>query len=113
MKPPAPVNHLSSPDTKIALFRSLFRGRDDVYPRRFESRRTGKAGYSPVCANEWIRGICEKPRIKCADCPHQKFLPISDEVIRWHLSGQDDSGHDLVMGVYPMMLAESCCFLVA
>ena len=40
---------------------SLFRGREDVYPRRFESRKTGKAGYSPACANEWVRGMCEKP----------------------------------------------------
>ena len=47
------VNHLSSPDAKIALFRSLFRGRQDVYPRRFENRKSGKAGYAPACANEW------------------------------------------------------------
>jgi superfamily II DNA or RNA helicase/very-short-patch-repair endonuclease len=113
MKQPADVNHLSSPEAKIALFRSLFRGRDDVYPRRFESRKTGKSGYSPVCANEWIQGICEKPRIKCADCPHQRFLPITDNVIRWHLSGQDDNGRDFVMGVYPMLLDESCLFLAA
>ena len=113
MKPPAPVNHLSSPDTKIALFRSLFRGRDDVYPRRFESRKTGKAGYSPVCANEWIQGICEKPRIKCADCLRQRFLPATDTAIRWHLLGQDDNGRDFVMGVYPMLLDETCFFLAA
>ncbi len=74
---------------KIALFRSLFRGRDDVYPRRFESRKTGKSGYAPACANEWVRGICEKPRIKCAECPHRRFLPVTDDVIRWHLSGRD------------------------
>ncbi|HLJ28947.1 MAG TPA: hypothetical protein VKY85_19710 [Candidatus Angelobacter sp.] len=107
------VNHLSPPKAKIALFRSLFRGRDDVYPRRYESRKTGKAGYSPVCGNEWLRGVCEKPRIKCADCPHQRFLPITDEVIRWHLSGQDDNSRDFVMGVYPMLLDESCFFLAA
>jgi len=63
------VNQCSSPEEKIALFRSLFRGRDDVYPRRFESRKTGKSGYAPACANEWVPGICEKPRIKCAECP--------------------------------------------
>jgi hypothetical protein len=107
----ADVNHLSSPEAKIALFRSLFRGRDDIYAHRFESRKTGKAGYSPVCGNEWIRGICEKPRIKCADCPRQRFLPITDDVIRWHLSGQDGSGREFVMGVYPMLLDESCFFL--
>src|SRR6266478_9466544 len=64
------VNQHSTADAKIKLFRSLFRGRDDVYPRRFESRKTGRAGYAPACGNEWIRGICEKPRIKCADCQH-------------------------------------------
>ena len=46
---------------KIALFRSLFRGRDDVFPRRWENAKTGKAGYAPACRNEWVRGICEKP----------------------------------------------------
>jgi hypothetical protein len=46
------VDHQSPPEAKIALFRALFRGREDVYPRRFESRRTGKSGYQPACANE-------------------------------------------------------------
>jgi superfamily II DNA or RNA helicase/very-short-patch-repair endonuclease len=113
MKQQADVNHLSPPEVKIALFRSLFRGRDDVYPRRFENRKTGKSGYSPVCANEWLRGICEKPRIKCADCPHQRFLPVTDVVVRWHLSGLDDRGCDFVMGMYPMLLDETCFFLAA
>lgn len=113
MKQQVDVNHLSPPEVKIALFRSLFRGRDDIYPRRFENRKTGKSGYSPVCANEWVRGICEKPRIKCADCPHQRFLPITDEVVRCHLSGQDDYGRDFVMGVYPMLRDETCFFLAA
>ncbi len=107
------VHHRSTPEAKIALFRSLFRGREDVYPRRFESRKTGKAGYSPACANEWVRGVCEKPKIKCADCPQRRFLPVTDEVVRWHLSGRDDDGRDFVMGVYPMLQDETCFFLAA
>ena len=107
------VHGRSSPDVKIALFRSLFRGRDDVYPRRFESRRTGKSGYAPACANEWVRGICEKPRIKCADCPHRRFLPVTDEVIRCHLSGRDETGQSFTAGVYPMLQDETCFFLAA
>jgi superfamily II DNA or RNA helicase/very-short-patch-repair endonuclease len=107
------VNQRSPSEAKIALFRSLFRGREDVYPRRFESRKTGRAGYSPACANEWTQGICAKPKIKCSECPHQRFLPVTDEVIRWHLSGQDDDGHDFVMGVYPMLLDETCFLLAA
>jgi superfamily II DNA or RNA helicase len=96
---------------KIALFRSLFRGREDVYPRRFESRKTGKSGYAPACANEWVRGICEKPRIRCAVCPHRRFLPVTDDVIRWHLSGRDASDLPFVAGIYPLLLDETCYFL--
>jgi len=106
--------HLQSPSqAKIALFRFLFRGREDVYAGRFESRKTGKSGYAPACGNEWIRGICEKPRIRCADCSHQRFLPVTDDVIRWHLSGHDDVGEPFVAGVYPMLLDETCFFLAA
>ena len=96
---------------KIALFRSLFRGREDVYPVRFESRKTGRTGYQPACANEWARGLCEKPRIKCADCLQRRFLPVTDEVVRWHLSGSDAQGRPFVMGVYPMLPDECCHFL--
>ncbi len=108
-----PVDCRSSPDAKIALFRSLFRGRDDVYPRRFESRRTGKSGYAPACGNEWVPGVCEKPRIKCADCPHRRFRAVTDDVIRWHLSGQDNAGQSFVAAVYPMLQDETCFFLAA
>jgi hypothetical protein len=105
------VDRTSSSAAKIALFRSLFRGRDDVYPRRFESRKTGRSGYAPACANEWVRGICEKPRIKCAECPNRRFLPVTDDVIRWHLSGSDVTGQPFVAGVYPLLQDETCFFL--
>jgi superfamily II DNA or RNA helicase len=106
------VSQQSPAELKIRLFRSLFRGREDVYPRRFESRRTGKSGYAPDCANEWVRGICEKPRIKCAECPHRRFLPVTDDVIRWHLSGEDAQREPFVAGIYPLLLDETC-FLLA
>lgn len=105
------VDRTSSSQAKIDLFRSLFRGREDVYPRRFESRKTGRSGYAPACANEWVRGVCEKPRIKCAECPHRRFLPVTDEVVRWHLSGHDPDGQPFVAGVYPLLLDETCFFL--
>jgi superfamily II DNA or RNA helicase/very-short-patch-repair endonuclease len=105
------IGHHSPSEEKIALFRSLFRGREEVYPRRFENQRTGRAGYAPACGNEWVRGICEKPRIKCSDCPHRAFLAVTDEVIRWHLSGKDAQGKDFVAGVYPMLADETCFFL--
>ena len=105
------VHRRSTPESKIALFRSLFRGREDVYPRRFESLRSGRSGYAPACSNEWLPGVCEKPRIKCADCPNRRFLAVTDEVVRWHLSGADPQGKPFTMGVYPMLLDDSCHFL--
>lgn len=84
----APSMTLSDAE-KIALFPSLFPGRHDVFPRRRENPKTSKAGYSPACRNEWVRGICEKPKIKCSDCPNQAFVPVTDEVDKSHLQGQD------------------------
>ncbi len=109
--PSIAVDRHSPVAAKIALFRALFRGRAGVYPRRFESHRTGLAGYAPACGNEWVPGICEKPRIKCGDCPHRAFLPVTDEVIQWHLSGKDGQNKDFVAGVYPMLEDETCHFL--
>lgn len=81
------MTNQSSPEAKIALFRSLFRGREDVYPRRFESLKTGKQGYAPVCRNEWVSGICEKPKIRCEDCAHRALvLPQRKDVVGERLS---------------------------
>jgi superfamily II DNA or RNA helicase/very-short-patch-repair endonuclease len=113
LKSDLPINQNSPPCAKIALFRSLFRGREDLYPQRFESKKTRRAGYSPACGNEWIRGICEKPKIKCSECRNRRFLSVTDDVVRWHLSGHDDFGKDFVMGIYPMLLDETCFFLAA
>jgi hypothetical protein len=79
---PSAITNQSSAEAKIGLFRSLFRGRDDVYARRFESRRTGKTGYQPVCRNEWVSGICKKPMGRCDDCTARDFPPITDDVVR-------------------------------
>ncbi len=107
------VNRYSSPADKVALFRAVFRGREDVYPRRFESRKTGVSGYQPVCANEWVPGLCDKRAVRCAECPQRRFLPVSDVAIRGHLSGQDGAGRDVVLGVYPLLLDEACYVLAA
>lgn len=108
------VSNQSSEAEKISLFRGLFKEREDVYPRRFESRKTGKTGYQPACANEWIKGICEKPKIKCGECENRKFLPLTDEVIRNHLLGMNPesrSKDDFTIGVYPLLVDETCWFI--
>jgi len=94
-----------STDEKVALFRRLFRGRTDVYPVRWESKTTGKSGYSPACANEWRAGVCEKPRIKCGECSKRLLIPLSDSVIYDHLAGLH------TVGVYPLLEDDTCNFL--
>jgi len=91
---------------KITLFRRLFRGRDDVYPQRWESAN-GRSGYSPACGNEWKPGVCHKPRVKCGECSKRLLLSVTDEVIFNHLSGKQ------TIGVYPLLNDDHCCFLAA
>jgi len=92
---------------KISLFRQLFRGRNDVFPLLWMSSKTGRKGYSPACSNEWVRGVCEKPRVKCSDCPNQAFLPLNDQVVLDHLQGRH------TIGIYPLLRDETCWFLAA
>jgi superfamily II DNA or RNA helicase len=98
------VTNSSSPKDKINLFMSLFRGRDDVYAKRWQNR-VGKSGYSPVCLNEWAKGICSKPKIKCSDCANRNYAVIDSAAIDSHLRGK------AVLGIYPMQLDETCYFL--
>ena len=102
--PSAEPSNLSTAE-KVALFRHLFRGRTDVHPVRWESATTGRSGYAPACANEWRPGICEKPRIKCADCGNRSLIPVSDAVIYSHLAGEK------TIGVYPLLPDDTCYFL--
>jgi len=101
------TNGALAPEDKIALFRGLFRGRADVFPKLWVNRRKGKKGYAPACSNEWVRGVCEKPRVKCGECPHQAFVAVTDRVALDHLQGRH------VMGVYPLLDDETCWFLAA
>jgi len=95
----------SDPIEKIRLFMTLFKCREDVYARRWENRRKGTSGYSPVCLNEWQSGICAKPKISCSRCAHKSYGILDEKIIENHLRG------NIVVGVYPLFPDETCCFL--
>jgi superfamily II DNA or RNA helicase len=101
--PPQPVPR--NPEQKLRLFRRLFRGRGDVFPTRFVSKKTGKPGYAPACTNKFVRGVCDLPKVKCGQCPNQAFIPVDDAVVLSHLQGRH------VMGVYPLLEDETSWFL--
>lgn len=95
---------------KVELFRSIFKGREDVFAQRWYSDTTKKSGYQPVCEREWNRDFCNKRKIKCAECPNRQFATLSYEHIFNHLAGKDLYGRDVV-GLYPM-LNDNTCYLL-
>ena len=108
--PSATVHKYSAPNEKIQLFRSLFRGREDVFAKRWYSTKTEKSGYSPVCANEWREGVCIKPKGSCSKCENRELVALSNAILYAHLSGKDGYGRDVV-GLYPILPDDTCYFL--
>jgi superfamily II DNA or RNA helicase len=99
------VTQEASADAKVSLFRRLFRGREDLFALRWETK-SGRTGYSLVCSNEWKRPRCRKPKVKCGECEHRRPVPVTDEVIRDHLAGRH------TVAVYPLLEDGTCRFVV-
>ncbi len=98
---------MSRKEEKLKLFRSLFRGREDVFAKLWSNPKTGRSGYSPACSNEWVQGVCKKPHVRCGECPNQSFIPLDNKVILDHMFGR------CTIGVYPLLKDETCWFLAA
>ncbi|MCJ7481975.1 MAG: hypothetical protein MUO31_03320 [Thermodesulfovibrionales bacterium] len=95
-----------TPEQKIAIFRNLFKGRDDVFALRWQKADGSAAGYAPVCRNEWKKEICRKQQGgKCRECPNAQYAVLQDRNIEEHLRGLN------TVGVYPILPDHSTCFL--
>lgn len=99
-------------DERIRLFQSIFKGREDVFARRWFSKTTGKSGYQPVCINEWKQGLCDKKKYRCAICPNRNFSPLTTQDMYRHLEGKDEYCCDVV-GLYAIMQDNNSAFLCA
>ena len=99
------LTNKSPSEDKIKCFENLFIGRKDVYAKRWVNKKKGTDGYSPVCYNEWKKGLCNKPKTKCASCPNQNFDKFSRKAIERHLKGQE------IYGIYPLLQNDNCRFL--
>jgi superfamily II DNA or RNA helicase len=100
-----PVRSTLKTEDKIALFRSLFRGREDVYAQRWEGP-DGRSGYSPKTERDWKAYYAAKPEHrKRVDKETRTGIPLTDEAIHAHLTGTE------TLGVYPLLLDETCWFL--
>ncbi|MDY6792639.1 MAG: DEAD/DEAH box helicase family protein [Thermodesulfobacteriota bacterium] len=105
-KPFLNIDNQSDTFSKIHLFMSLFKGRNDVYAKRWENKNKKTSGYSPVCLNQWQKGLCSKPKIPCSKCGNKFYAALDEGVIENHLRG------NILAGIYPMLSDETCCFLV-
>lgn len=85
------VDRHSQRGTKLARYRELFRGRGDVYARRWESPTKGTSGWSPAHA-----GNRSTPR------DERRYLPLTDEVVTAHLEGRE------TIGLYPLLTDDTC-----
>lgn len=94
------------PQAKVDLFISYFRGRNDVYPFRWESQN-GRAGYSPACWNEWKPKLCNKPKVSCTECTNQNFKQYDGQAIFDHLKGNQ------TIGIYPLLEDNTTYILAA
>ncbi|MGL4522913.1 MAG: TOTE conflict system archaeo-eukaryotic primase domain-containing protein [Bacilli bacterium] len=99
-----PITKYATTHEKIQLFMQLFRGRTDVYATRYTSK-SGRSGYVPACANEWVKNICIKPEKTCKDCSCRSFLPLNQQTIEQHLLGTH------IVGIYPLNLDFTCHFV--
>jgi superfamily II DNA or RNA helicase len=101
------VNEHSGKEAKVALFRSLFRGREDVYALRMRFK-SGEWGYVPASIRDWKAVLSADAALrKKVDQKTRKLLPLTDEVLRQHLEGKQ------TIGVYPLLVDETCWFLAA
>lgn len=102
------VTARSRPELKIRLFRSLFRGRDDVYAHGFVSRKTGKVGYAPAAWNEWT-ALANGKRVPTTP-DQRRCKPLTDQVLLDHFTKRDERMANVV-GLYPMSKESTVWFL--
>ncbi len=97
---------MSMTPEQIGLYKSLFRGRDDVYARRWE--KDTKSGWSPAYAFDWDEFNAHRAHggtIK--DFKNKTLMPFTHGVIEGHLTGKE------TIGIYPILPDNTSYFIVA
>ncbi len=97
---------VSVTEDQLNLYLTLFRGRTDVYARRWE--KEGKSGYSPAYDFDWNEFLAHKRRGGTMTTFEKKTaIPLTPDIVRKHLVGQH------VVGVYPLLENNTSYFIAA
>lgn len=90
----------------INTFRSLFKGREDVFAVRWE--KSGKSGYMPAYQYDPYHYRVHKMNGGTfTNYPHKTYLPLTENEIQKHLNGVQQ------IGAYPLLQDNTSWFLVA
>jgi hypothetical protein len=90
----AEADAASSDEMKVALLRTLFGARSDVFAIRWENKSTGNSGWSPAVRGGWSRSRGRKD-----------YLPLTDEVLLAHVREEQ------TLGIYPLLPDDTCTLL--
>ncbi|OGN28188.1 MAG: hypothetical protein A3A33_02425 [Candidatus Yanofskybacteria bacterium RIFCSPLOWO2_01_FULL_49_25] len=91
---------------QLQVFMMLFRGRTDVYARRWE--KEGRSGYSPAYAFDWNEFMAHKRQGgTMKDFENKRLMPLTDDTVKKHLMGEH------VIGIYPILPDNTSYFLAA
>ena len=97
----------SSKEERVTLFRALFRGREDVYAERWRMK-DGTWGYRPAGVRDWHAVNSSRPEDrKKVDRETRTLFPVTDSVIREHLTGKR------TIGIYPLLPDDTCWVIAA
>ena len=89
---------------QMDLFTSLFKGREDVFAKRWESK--DKSGYSPAYDIDWNQYSLHKASGgTLMDYPHKNYSKLTEAAIVAHLEGRE------VVGIYPLLENNTSWFL--
>jgi superfamily II DNA or RNA helicase len=92
-------------EEQLNLFISIFRGRVDVFARRWE--KNGKSGYTPAYKFDWNEYLLFKAKGgKFQNFKNKEKIPLTKDVVKKHLIGS------YFIGIYPL-LEDNTSYFVA
>lgn len=91
-------------EANTVLFCSLFKGREDVFAKRWETQ--DKSGYAPAYDIDWSQYSLHKASGgTLKDYPHKSYSNLTEMIIVAHLRGED------VVGIYPLLKNNTSWFV--
>ena len=95
---------------KMEIYLDYFKGRQDIYAKKYYSNKTNTTGWTPACLNEFKEGYCLKGKIKkaCDTCRNEKYQGITNDELFKHFTGKSKN---MNIGIYPLLKDNTCNFL--